>query len=67
MHSWTLGAAYFYIFDKGNWYLSKPEALNIVKTLFFRDVVDDDDGMCPLVICTCDGSESLLSCSVPDL
>lgn len=59
--------ANFSIYENGVSYLSEPEEVDILKGLFFGDVVDDDDGVRSFVVSSGNGPEPLLACSVPNL
>lgn len=48
-------------------YLYKPEILDVFKTLFFGDIVYNNDGMRTFVVGAGDGPEPLLPGGVPDL
>ena len=48
-------------------YLTQPKSVDIVEGLGLSDVIDNDDGVSPLVVGTSNGPESLLAGSVPDL
>lgn len=48
-------------------YLSDPKVVNVLETLLAGDVVYDDDGVGSFIVGPSDGSETFLSCSVPNL
>jgi hypothetical protein len=48
-------------------YFSDPEVVDIFEALLLGDIVDDEDGVRPLVVGACDGAEPLLPSSIPDL
>ena len=48
-------------------YFSQPESSYIVVGFLFRNIVNNDDGMGSLVVCSGDGSKSFLTSSIPDL
>lgn len=48
-------------------YFSQPEGRYIGVGFFFRNIVNDDDSMGSLVICSGDGPKSFLTSGIPDL
>jgi hypothetical protein len=48
-------------------YLSDPKVIDVLEAFLFGDIVDDEYGMCPLIVGACDGPEAFLAGGVPDL
>jgi hypothetical protein len=45
----------------------QPKVFHILKGLAIREIKDNDDSLCVLVVCTRNGPESFLTCCVPNL
>ena len=62
-----IGLCEFLDLNNCDLYLSRPELLNVSEGLFAGEIIGHDDTMGSFVVCACNGSESFLASSIPNL